>query len=1487
MPSKHAARVASPRSKCEGGRSVSACSAAALLSVIVSVLVRLPGASANAPSCSSAVPLGMQSGFIQDSQLSTSHDYASYPTSDGRISDDINTAWTGNGAVGSPHFQVDLLAHTIIEGLIMEGRMDAGETNKRILTFSISYSSDGTNFIDYEESSTVVVFDGNTVEGSTVAITFNNPIVARVIRMDILTYDAKPALRLELYGCYETHSCAEWLGFTTVMQDTTGYFWSSSSYARAYYNVTQGYESVSVCYDDSSDIWDCTSSLGVGNNWIDNSQMTASSSASGYEAWKGRYGPSGVWMPSSNSNSEYLLIDLSVDAYISGFKSRGDRDSSDQADTFYMTYSSDGSSYSSQTEFAEPQEIDTFYLYQTPMSGRYIKFTMASWTNNIAFAVEVYGCGDHLPTAFPATTSASGGAAECSGSEGWQNLDPYGNGTIVYTYCARLTDQVYQTCRESLGVQKKSIIPNSQMSASSVRWNNNFGPSRGRLHSTEAQYGWVAGSDDTSQWLKIDLGQNTVPLITGVATQSRGNGNAQWVETYKVSHSFDDSTWTYVQESGSDKICVGNSEQDTVARVTFDTPFEARYIRFHPQTWNGLIAMRVDVYGCHDSIRTDVSVVEDTGVYYGWYYNSPTDWRLRTYVKGSYTDAMEDLGVSSTSTVANSQITASTESSSRQAYKGRLNYNGCWIPDTVDTNQWIMVDFLFGTLVSQILVQGHNTNANKYVASFYVQHSMGGTNFIDYTHRDEPVLIAGNDGSGTNQVVTESFSPPLFARFIRVNPQTWGSGGPGLRLSFNGLQYNATCEEWMTNKYQIDDTTGVYWHSEQSDYVVCSIDYRYCKSYYNDGFTDDGYYFLDPANGGESESFLAYCNFGFVVNDATIMTTVTHDQTGWILVSNEGGTLEQNITYPEGAPAKVGEMASNADFCYQYLMYECAQSQLYSSSTALSWWRDKDRNKMAYWAGNEAESTGCYCNADSNCIGSSNLCHCDEASANPYRDGGWITNKNLLPISELVLGGVTNAANQGNYTVGDLICFDTDATPPASCLEAYQNGESTDGLFLIQLTSGNFMIVECAFDEVENGIVTRFGHDVIEEFTLNGYSANGEFARDLNYDYGALISLISEYVDGEDACRQSVKYSCENAAPLDPPNAVWYGIRDGTSSSSWAGTSEANKCACGALNSCYDDSLGCNCDAGSSNRLEDNGWITDRTKLPVTQIRAGGTSGSKEAIVKFAYMDCVSEESGSQPPETCYDVKLNGDTAAGAYLIDPDGSGGVDPFLVVCVPAFNSTHAQMLLPHDSEARTHVVGMASAGEYQKMVTYDGLTKEQIDALFTNDPNRRHIACTQSFTYDCKASTLIKDDMGWFVDRHGTARTNWGTADPSLSSCECGVDSSCSRASEVCNCDKDANSWSSDSGDINDFLGEFLPVTQLRFGDTGGGAGSEEAYHTLGQLVCTVGPSKYASTIISFDRLSLPSYLYRIGYRNVSEMSGTQMSTPSRNYSRLLT
>ena len=71
--------------------------------------------------------------------------------------------------------------------------------------------------------------------------------------------------------------------------------------------------------------------------------------------------------------------------------------------------------------------------------------------------------------------------------------------------------------------------------------------------------------------------------------------------------------------------------------------------------------------------------------------------------------------------------------------------------------------------------------------------------------------------------------------------------------------------------------------------------------------------------------------------------------------------------------------------------------------------------------------------------------------------------------------------------------------------------------------------------------------------------------------------------------------------------------RDSTKMRYWGGASPGSgKCACGMNNSCANPSDGCNCDGDMHVWREDSGLLTDKTKLPVKQLRFGDTGGSHE-----------------------------------------------------------------------------------------------------------------------------------------------------------------------------------------------------------------------------------------------------------------------------------
>ena len=58
----------------------------------------------------------------------------------------------------------------------------------------------------------------------------------------------------------------------------------------------------------------------------------------------------------------------------------------------------------------------------------------------------------------------------------------------------------------------------------------------------------------------------------------------------------------------------------------------------------------------------------------------------------------------------------------------------------------------------------------------------------------------------------------------------------------------------------------------------------------------------------------------------------------------------------------------------------------------------------------------------------------------------------------------------------------------------------------------------------------------------------------------------------------------------------------------WGGVDSVDyKCACGLINTCANINYGYNCDKNDYQWREDSGFLTDKTKLPVKQLRFGDT----------------------------------------------------------------------------------------------------------------------------------------------------------------------------------------------------------------------------------------------------------------------------------------
>ena len=147
----------------------------------------------------------------------------------------------------------------------------------------------------------------------------------------------------------------------------------------------------------------------------------------------------------------------------------------------------------------------------------------------------------------------------------------------------------------------------------------------------------------------------------------------------------------------------------------------------------------------------------------------------------------------------------------------------------------------------------------------------------------------------------------------------------------------------------------------------------------------------------------------------------------------------------------------------------------------------------------------------------------------------------------------------------------------------------------------------------KNGVgVTVISHNSESRTYVKGYEGQGSYSRDIRYT-GASLSQLASLTRVSSHCEQFIKYECYDSVLLYNNNPFgWWVSRDSTKMTYWGGASVSGKCACGMTNSCADSSYGCNCDINDYTWREDSGLLTDKTRLPVKQLRLGDTGGSTD-----------------------------------------------------------------------------------------------------------------------------------------------------------------------------------------------------------------------------------------------------------------------------------
>ena len=178
-------------------------------------------------------------------------------------------------------------------------------------------------------------------------------------------------------------------------------------------------------------------------------------------------------------------------------------------------------------------------------------------------------------------------------------------------------------------------------------------------------------------------------------------------------------------------------------------------------------------------------------------------------------------------------------------------------------------------------------------------------------------------------------------------------------------------------------------------------------------------------------------------------------------------------------------------------------------------------------------------------------------------------------------------------------------------------------------SSGNYIIdpdgkggvapfsVYCDMSDKGGVGVTVISHDSESRTHVNsvspGCGSPGCYRKDVTYT-GVSTAQLAALTRVSQNCEQFIKFECNNDIVFIENSYAWWVSRDGTRMNYWGGATGYNfMCACGVTNSCS-NGKNCNCYNGRSDSgwREDSGLLTDKSALPVTQIRLGDLDQSHE-----------------------------------------------------------------------------------------------------------------------------------------------------------------------------------------------------------------------------------------------------------------------------------
>ncbi|XP_033732371.1 uncharacterized protein LOC117321874 [Pecten maximus] len=464
-----------------------------------------------------------------------------------------------------------------------------------------------------------------------------------------------------------------------------------------------------------------------------------------------------------------------------------------------------------------------------------------------------------------------------------------------------------------------------------------------------------------------------------------------------------------------------------------------------------------------------------------------------------------------------------------------------------------------------------------------------------------------------------------------------------------------------------------------------------CEAYLRDRGMDYSYVYMVDADGPENRNgdpddvppFPVECLM--YTNPPHSVTVVHHESEGSIQVN---GAL--SFVYRMVSNAQLHKLIARAVYCTQAVTYTCkAVGPIHDAAgDSIISWIGLDGERHEYLHGQDGSS--CHCSMTNTCEGPG-VCNCDGSSSTS--DSGSLFNKKHLPAINFTFA---DPQSSNDLSLGPLKCFELRPTC-SDLLLARQNREPSE-VFIP--TDTPYTVDPDGADGEEPFVVFCKFPQTIISISPDGSNSTGTSGGEgvdkcfpITYNNGVTPEQIQALIDSSAYCTQHLSYNCRNAPKTD---RVHYKTCDGEIQPGWGGSNGDEKCACGVTGVCgAGPESPCNCDIEDGNLYTDEGWIHNKTRLPVCEVcfsldPSTDTSPSRSASYTVTDLICNSGPVGMVG--SCQEERNKGMEESDTIYIDPDGVGGNPPFPVFCrLEPFPPTGAAEVRPREEDYPTTTNG----------------------------------------------------------------------------------------------------------------------------------------------------------------------------------------------------